>query len=160
MRELKERGAPYLRRGEPKMTVQAQAPPTGTRTPPPARSRTPVGGGSPKAPPGGRASHRSRNRSGRYGREPRDGTAGTVNWRTYTSAKDTAGRIGKRCYRLNLERPFDIHCEQSPLVRILRDRVMSGIPVSHALLFRSTASFRFRICKPTHPTSVFRLPQN
>ena len=24
-------------------------------------------------------------------------------------------RVGQRCYRLNLERPFNIHCEQSPL---------------------------------------------
>eukprot|EP00571_Detonula_confervacea_P004174 CAMPEP_0172315512 /NCGR_PEP_ID=MMETSP1058-20130122/25412_1 /TAXON_ID=83371 /ORGANISM="Detonula confervacea, Strain CCMP 353" /LENGTH=961 /DNA_ID=CAMNT_0013029597 /DNA_START=494 /DNA_END=3382 /DNA_ORIENTATION=- len=33
----------------------------------------------------------------------------------YTSSNDTKNRIGKRCYRLNLERPLDIHCEQSPL---------------------------------------------
>ena len=34
----------------------------------------------------------------------------------YTSQHNTRTKIGKRCYRLNLERPFDIHCEQSPLV--------------------------------------------
>ena len=34
----------------------------------------------------------------------------------YTSSLNAKTRIGKRCYRLNLERPFDIHCEQSPLV--------------------------------------------
>ena len=32
----------------------------------------------------------------------------------YTNIK-SKHRIGKRCYRLNLERPFDITCEQSPL---------------------------------------------
>ena len=34
----------------------------------------------------------------------------------YTSSKNTKNCEGRRCYRLNLERPFDIHCEQSPLV--------------------------------------------
>eukprot|EP00585_Thalassiosira_rotula_P004010 CAMPEP_0196139174 /NCGR_PEP_ID=MMETSP0910-20130528/6549_1 /TAXON_ID=49265 /ORGANISM="Thalassiosira rotula, Strain GSO102" /LENGTH=331 /DNA_ID=CAMNT_0041399871 /DNA_START=145 /DNA_END=1137 /DNA_ORIENTATION=- len=33
----------------------------------------------------------------------------------FTTALDTKTRVGRRCYRLNLERPFDIHCEQSPL---------------------------------------------
>lgn len=33
----------------------------------------------------------------------------------FTKAFDSKTRAGKRCYRLNLERPFDIHCEQSPL---------------------------------------------
>lgn len=100
--------------------------------PPPARSQSPPAASSAPAPPNaspdrkarpaaGPATSRraapppTRPRSSRYGREPRDGTDGSVNWRTYTSAKDAAGRVGKRCYRLNLERPFDIHCEQSPL---------------------------------------------
>jgi len=34
----------------------------------------------------------------------------------FVTASDTKSRAGRRCYRLNLERPFDIHCEQSPLV--------------------------------------------
>jgi len=33
----------------------------------------------------------------------------------YTDVHNTKKTIGRRCYRLNLERPFDIHCEQSPL---------------------------------------------
>ncbi|KAL9184849.1 hypothetical protein ACHAXT_002626 [Thalassiosira profunda] len=33
----------------------------------------------------------------------------------FTTKLDAKTRIGRRCYRLNLERPFDIHCEQSPL---------------------------------------------
>jgi len=33
----------------------------------------------------------------------------------YVAAHDTKNKVGRRCYRLNLERPFDIHCEQSPL---------------------------------------------
>mmetsp|Transcript_36861 Transcript_36861/g.54208 ORF Transcript_36861/g.54208 Transcript_36861/m.54208 type:complete len:488 (-) Transcript_36861:344-1807(-) len=32
----------------------------------------------------------------------------------YTTIK-SKNRQGRRCYRLNLERPFNIHCEQSPL---------------------------------------------
>ena len=32
----------------------------------------------------------------------------------YTTLK-SKHRTGRRCYRLNLERPFNIHCEQSPL---------------------------------------------
>eukprot|EP00573_Skeletonema_grethae_P011618 CAMPEP_0201693660 /NCGR_PEP_ID=MMETSP0578-20130828/6183_1 /ASSEMBLY_ACC=CAM_ASM_000663 /TAXON_ID=267565 /ORGANISM="Skeletonema grethea, Strain CCMP 1804" /LENGTH=555 /DNA_ID=CAMNT_0048179227 /DNA_START=220 /DNA_END=1887 /DNA_ORIENTATION=+ len=35
----------------------------------------------------------------------------TANYTTIT----TKTRQGRRCYRLNLERPFNIHCEQSPL---------------------------------------------
>ena len=34
----------------------------------------------------------------------------------FTKAQKSKTKVGKRCYRLNLERPFDIHCEQSPLV--------------------------------------------
>jgi len=96
----------------------ASVPPTpgGPPDASPDRKARPAGGSGP-APSSARraAPPPTRPRSSRYGREPRDGTDGTVNWRAYTGAKDTAGRIGKRCYRLNLERPFDIHCEQSPL---------------------------------------------
>jgi len=35
----------------------------------------------------------------------------------YTQSVNSKNKVGKRCYRLNIERPFDIHCEQSPLVR-------------------------------------------
>ena len=35
----------------------------------------------------------------------------------YTKSVNSKTKVGKRCYRLNIERPFDIHCEQSPLVR-------------------------------------------
>jgi len=35
----------------------------------------------------------------------------------YTKSLNSKTKVGKRCYRLNIERPFDIHCEQSPLVR-------------------------------------------
>ena len=35
----------------------------------------------------------------------------------YTKSLNSKNKVGKRCYRLNIERPFDIHCEQSPLVR-------------------------------------------
>ena len=34
----------------------------------------------------------------------------------YTTSINSKTKVGKRCYRLNIERPFDIHCEQSPLV--------------------------------------------
>jgi hypothetical protein len=37
----------------------------------------------------------------------------------YTKSLNSKNKVGKRCYRLNIERPFDIHCEQSPLVRFL-----------------------------------------
>lgn len=33
----------------------------------------------------------------------------------FTTALNSTTGTGKRCFRLNLERPFDIHCEQSPL---------------------------------------------
>jgi len=33
----------------------------------------------------------------------------------FTKVSNSKSTLGKRCYRLNLERPFDIHCEQSPL---------------------------------------------
>lgn len=33
----------------------------------------------------------------------------------FSTALNSKTNTGKRCYRLNLERPFDIHCEQSPL---------------------------------------------
>ena len=36
----------------------------------------------------------------------------------FTTVHDSKTNTGKRCYRLNLERPFDIHCEQSPLVSL------------------------------------------
>ena len=36
----------------------------------------------------------------------------------YTKSLNSKNKVGKRCYRLNIERPFDIHCEQSPLVRV------------------------------------------
>ena len=34
----------------------------------------------------------------------------------FSTALNSKTNTGKRCYRLNLESPFDIHCEQSPLV--------------------------------------------
>ena len=37
----------------------------------------------------------------------------------YTKSLNSKNKVGKRCYRLNIERPFDIHCEQSPLVRFV-----------------------------------------
>jgi hypothetical protein len=36
----------------------------------------------------------------------------------FSTALNSNAGTGKRCYRLNLERPFDIHCEQSPLVSL------------------------------------------
>ena len=39
----------------------------------------------------------------------------------FTTSQNSKTRVGKRCYRLNLERPFDIHCEQSPLVSCMFD---------------------------------------
>ena len=118
-------------------TPQAPAPPTTSRARSRSRSRPPSTTRSrsrsaqrAKAPPSSGSDAPSnpagpptRPRPGRYGREPRDGTAGSVNLRTYTSVDDKSNKIGKRCYRLNLERPFDIHCEQSPLVRIWVDDV-------------------------------------
>ena len=34
----------------------------------------------------------------------------------FSTVRNNARVVGRRCYRLNIERPLDIHCEQSPLV--------------------------------------------
>lgn len=61
----------------------------------------------------------------------------TLSSSNYTTASNTRTKIGKRCYRLNLERPFDIHCEQSPLVRF----------VIYTLFVYNTCLFVICFCK-------------